>query len=100
MRKFSELGIKSSHRALIGDKVKIKHILNREILVWDFKIEKSKFSKNKSGMYLHLQIEFDGHKHIVFTGSDVLIDLIQQVPEDAFPFMTTIVQTGEYFEFT
>jgi len=100
MKNFSELGIKSSHRVLSGEKVKIRHILNRDILVWDYRIEKSKFPKNKSGMCLHLQIEFDGHKHVVFTGSDVLIDLIKQVPEDEFPFQTVIVQTGEYFEFT
>ena len=100
MKKFSELGIKSTQKRLTGEKIKISKILNREITVRDYRLETSKFGKNKSGKCLFLQIETEGQKHVVFTGSDVLIDLIQQVPADQFPFTTTIVKEGESFEFT
>lgn len=85
---------------MVGDKIKIAKVLNREITVHDFRLEDSKFDKNKSGKCLHLQISITGEKHVVFTGSDVLIDLIQQVPKSEFPFTTIIVKEGEHFEFT
>jgi hypothetical protein len=47
-----------------------------------------------------LQIEVDNEKHVVFTGSDVLINIIKQIGEEDFPFQTTIVKSGEHFEFT
>ena len=49
MKKFSELGIKPPEIGFIGEKIKISKILNREIIVQDFKIDKSKYPKNKSG---------------------------------------------------
>jgi hypothetical protein len=39
-------------------------------------------------------------KYVIFTGSDVLIDQIKQVPEGEYPFVTTIVKTMKYYEFT
>lgn len=100
MNRFSDLGIKPTQKRLVGDKIKIAKILNREILVRDYRLEESKYGKNRSGKCLYLQIEIEGTKHIVFTGSDVLIDLIQQVPKEKLPFFTTIVKEGECFEFS
>ncbi len=99
MRKFSDLGIKTEVR-MTGSKINITRIMNREISVLDYKIEDSKFPKNKSGKCLFLQIEFDGEKRVVFTGSDVLISQIRQVPHENLPFTATIVKNSEYFEFT
>lgn len=99
MKKFKDLNIENTVH-LVGDKISIEKILNREIIVHCFKIVDSKFSKNKSGKCLNLQIEIAGIKHVVFTGSDVLIDQIKQVPEADFPFTATIVKTMKYFEFT
>jgi hypothetical protein len=99
MKKFSDMAIPISNR-LIGDKMKINKILNREIIVHSFRIENSKYSKNKSGKCLFLQIEFEQVKYVVFTGSDVLLDQIQLVKDDDFPFITTIIKNQEYFEFS
>ena len=99
MNLFSEFKITSSRVAFTGDKIKIDRILNREIVVIDFKIEKSKFEK-ASGKCLHLQIEYNNNKHVVFTGSIGLIGQIEQVPIDKFPFKTTIVKENDRFEFT
>lgn len=99
MKKFSELGVTAKPKCFIGEKIKVSKILNKEITVIDYKIMDSKF-EGKSGKCLHLQIEINNEKHIVFTGSTILMDMIQEVSKDNFPFITTIVNTNEYLEFT
>ena len=99
MKKFSELGIKVPADTLTGDKIKINKILNKEIKVINYKIDDSKFQKNKSGKCLVLQIEVDNEKRIVFTGSDILIKMIQQVNKEDMPFICMIIKEGEHFEF-
>ncbi len=99
MKNFSQLNIKQASGTLVGDKIKISKILNRECIIHAFKIEVSKYPKNKSGKCLYLQIEIENVKHVVFTGSDVLINTITQVPAEEFPFVATIVKEGEHFEF-
>lgn len=98
MTKFSDLGIKPKVNTFIGDKLKISRILNTDITVLDFKIEAS---KQKAGTeYMTLQIEKQGNKNVVFTGSNVLMQQIKQVPKDNFPFTTVIIGDNEYYEFT
>lgn len=100
MKKFSEMGIKPNCSAMLGEKIKINKVLNRTITILSFKIEESKYQKNKSGKCLYLQIECDSEKRIIFTGSDVLISMIQQVEKQDFSFETIIVKENEHFEFT
>ncbi len=99
MKAFSELGIKSPDNFFVGEKIKIAKILNRKIIVRNFKIEKSKYPKNKSGNVLTLQIEINNEDHILFTGSDFLINQINQIKEADMPFETIIEKSGEHFEF-
>lgn len=99
MKKFSELGVEGLKNLFVGDKIKIVKILNCEIIVHAYKIEDSKFPKNKSGKVLTLQIEIDSEKKIIFTGSDVLLSQIQQIKDEDFPFIATIVKNNEHFEF-
>jgi hypothetical protein len=99
MKKFRDMDIKAGDN-FVGDKIKIDKVLNREITVLKHKVETSKYPKNKSGKCLHLQIEIAGVKNVVFTGSDVLISQIQQVAEGDFPFSTTIIKSGDHFEFS
>jgi len=100
MRKFSELGIENKCNLFSGDKIKSSKILNREIIVLDYKIEDSKYPKNKTGKCLHLQIEIDKVKYVVFTGSEVLINTIQMITKDQLPFSTTIIKNGECYMFS
>jgi hypothetical protein len=96
MKRFSDMGIAPELKGFVGDKIKLERILNREIIVHAFKIEESKFK----GSCLHMQIELKGEKHVVFTGSTVLMNIIKQVPAADFPFTATIIKTNDYFEFT
>lgn len=99
MKKFSDFGIKPLTKNFTGDKIKIDRILNKQIIVVDYRIQNSKFEKGH-GKRLDLQIAIDGANRVVFTSSSVLMELIQQVPKENFPFTTTIVRDNERFEFT
>lgn len=98
MRKFSDFNIKVAKR-FVGDKIKISRVLNMPIVVNNYKIDDSKYPKNKSGKCLTLQIEFNEESRVLFTGSDVLIEQIKHIDESNLPFSTTIIKNGESFEF-
>lgn len=98
MNAFKDFNIKPSIVSFTGDKIKIDRIINVPIKVIDFKIEASK--QKEGTKLLTLQIEKNGIKHVVFTGSKVLTQQVQEVPKDKFPFTTTIIKDNEYFEFS
>jgi len=101
MNSFKQFEIKEPSIGFEGDKIKMSKILNKEIIIHDFKIEDSKvFPDRGTGKCLHLQISFNNEKHIIFTSSRGLIETIQQVPKSGFPFSTTIIQESEKFIFT
>jgi len=101
MNTFSQFKITLSSKGFEGDKIKMSKILNREIVVHHFKIEDSKVFREKgSGKCLCLQISLNDEKHIVFTSSTGLIEVIKQVPEDGFPFATTIVDENDRYKFS
>lgn len=63
-------------------------------------IAESKYSKNKSGKYLTLQfIDEAGERHVLFTGSDVLIEQLLKY-EDEIPFVATIKRVDRYYILT
>lgn len=98
MKKFKDLGIQAQeNNQFTGEKIKMSKILNREITVHHFKIEPSKFNKGKC---LFMQISLNKTKHVVFTGSNYLMDIISKIAEKDFPFTTTIVEDNERFNFT
>lgn len=98
MNSFKDLNIKPISTAFVGEKVRMNKILNTEIIVHDYKIKDSE--KKPGTKYLTLQISRKGEKEIVFTGSKTLMDMIEQVPKDKFPFVTTISQEDQMFQFT
>jgi len=100
MKKFSDFNIKPVAQGLQGDKIKIERILNCEIIVEKYKIEDSKFSDKGNGKCLYLQILKGTTQHVVFSGSGALMEIIKQVPEDAFPFKTTIIKNNDRLEFS
>lgn len=99
MNQFKNFGIKVNTKGLEGDKIKIERVLNRDITVQAYKIVTSKFSDKGNGRCLHLQILMGEMQYVVFSGSGVLMELIEQVPKDKFPFTTRIVQENKRLEF-
>lgn len=100
MNAFSDFKITTSQKAFTGDKIDIDRIMNKEIVVADYKVEPSKFTNKGSGQCLTLQIEYDNSKRVVFTGSSNLIKQIEQVPKEKFPFKATIIKENKTFQFT
>jgi Tat protein secretion system quality control protein TatD with DNase activity len=103
MNRFSQFNIKPVAKGFEGNKIKMARIINREIVVHAFRIEDSKvaaFREKGAGKCLHLQISFNDEMHVVFTSATGLIEVIQQVPENKFPFTTTIVEENDRYKFT
>lgn len=93
MHKFSDFAKETS---LEGDKIGISSILNKEITVTKYRVMKS---KHTDGDCLELQIELDGRKRVLFTGSSVLLSQAKEY-ESEMPFLTTIKKIDKYYSFT
>lgn len=98
MNNFKDFNIKPRVNSFVGEKIQVQKLFNLSIKVLAYKIEPSKQKKDTE--LLTLQIEKSGEKRIVFTGSTVMIDQIKRVPDDKFPFVTTIRGDNDYYEFT
>lgn len=83
---------------LEGCKMKLDEVVNREITVTDYRIKDSRYKKESAPRCLTLQFEFEGKKHILFTGSNVLIDQIDKYKAE-IPFITTIKKIDKYYTF-
>lgn len=82
--------------ALEGDKVPIDSILNKELIVNGFRIGKTKYCHGGSNQCLTLEVVIDGLKHVVFSGSGVLIEQMTKYGEN-IPFIATIVKINKYY---
>ncbi len=96
MQRFSDFS--NEETQLEGDKYKIDDILNKEIIIINFRISKSKFNKNESGKYVTVQFKFEesDNLHIVFTGSDVLKKQLEKYG-DNMPFIAIIKKINTYY---
>ncbi len=82
---------------LPGTKMRLDQILNREILVTDFRIMKSKHHPGQD--CLQFQYLLDDTVCVSFTGSAVLMDQISSVG-DNIPFNATVVKIDRYYSFS
>lgn len=84
---------------LDGAKMKIEDVLNREILVIGSKIRSSRYGKDAAPRCLTLQFELDGRRHILFTGSSILIEQMEKYSGET-PFLTVIKKIDKYYTFS
>lgn len=96
MKDFKDLGLKTEIKTFAGEKIKVKKILNIVIVLLDYEIKDSKYD----GKCLYIQIQKGDTKHVVFTASKYLMQIIQQIDKKDFPIKTTIVEIDERYEFT
>lgn len=87
------------HVPLEGAKLKIADILNKEITVIGFRVKDSKFSKTNQTTCLTIQFMLGDERHVVFTGSQVLLDQCKSY-EAEIPFLATVKRIDKYFTFT
>jgi hypothetical protein len=78
---------------LDGEKLKIVDIINKEILILNFNIRKSKI---KEGNYVIIQFELDDEKHVVFTTATRLMKKLERHKEK-MPYHVTIIRKYKYY---
>jgi len=95
MNKFSDFAAEETQ--LDGEKEKVDNILDKEIIIKNFRLQNSKF-KNKSGQYATVQFckGKENKTFIFFTGSDVLVDQLQRYKEK-LPFAVIIKKINRYY---
>lgn len=97
MKNFSDFKIKPVIENFVGEKIATSKLLDKEIVIKDYKVLPSKFADR--GERLDIQIEYKDEDRIVFTGGKYLIQTIQQIAKEDFPFKTKIIKNGEHLEF-
>lgn len=95
MNRFSDF----STEQLIGEKISIDKILNKEIKVLAFRLKNSKIEKGSTYAQIQIQIELHGELRVIFTNSTVLKEQLQRYKEH-LPFCTTIIKNNKYFSFS
>lgn len=100
MNSFADLNITPQYNNFQGNKIDIDDLLNREIIVHDFKIGPSKFKDRGDKECLTLQITVNNEMRVVFCGSTYLMQTIKLIPKNKFPFTTTIVKKNKCHQFT
>ena len=97
MQRFSEFA--QEDQPLEGDKRRIDDLLNVELAVVGERIRDSKYKDEGRRRYMTLQVEIEGGKYVIFTGSEVLIRQIEKY-RDYIPFIATIVKVDRYYTFS
>ncbi len=88
--------IKTAKTLFIGDKISVPKILGKKITIfWPYKINDSKWIESGNGKCLTAQIELNGNKRIIFTSAVGLQKTIETLPEESFPFTTTIIMEDD-----
>ena len=103
---FSQFKVASN--TMDGKKVEINDVLNKEIVVTNFKVSPSKHYKNKGdGTYTRIQFYYlddeTEEKMVLFTGSSVLKEQLEGIMEetgDTPKFRATITKIADYYTFS
>lgn len=80
-----------------GNKKHLDEIINREIMVIDYRIRRS--IQRDGTDCLQLQFLLNDEICVLFSGSSVLINQIKDCA-DKIPFVTTIVKIDRYYSFS
>lgn len=78
---------------LDGEKKKIIEILNKEILILNFRIQKSKI---KDGDYMIIQFELNDKKYVMFTTAGRVMKKLER-HKDKMPYHATVIQKYKYY---
>ena len=89
-----------AQQGFTGNKIDMDDLIGREIIVHDYRITDSKYQGKGSGKCLHLQVEIDGKKRVAFNGSTGLMNTLEQIDKEKFPFTTTIIKENKRYCFT
>lgn len=96
MHRFSEFAA-DDEKPLDGEKVRIDSILNKEIVICAFNVKMSKYKDHgdKCATVQFYEVT-DERKRIFFTGSGVVISMLEKY-KDEVPFITTVKKVDRYY---
>jgi hypothetical protein len=101
VHKFSDFAA-DDEMPIEGEKVRIEAILNKSIVITKCKIRNSKYKKDNCDRCASVQfyeVETPSRKEMFFTGSNVIIDLLEKYG-DKIPFETVIKKIDKYYTLT
>lgn len=90
MKDFGEFNIRLETEGFVGDKISINQVLNLPVVIEKYKTGPSKF-ENKSTR-LDMQLLVNSKRRVLFISSKSLIEMIEKVPKNGFPFRAKIIQ--------
>ena len=96
-KRFSEFA--QEEPCMDGEKVKLKDIVGKEILIKAFRIRTSKYKKSNSEQCLTIQFEQNEQNFVFFTRSAILMEQIEKYKKE-LPFFTIIKQVDKYYTFS
>lgn len=97
MKRFSDFA--TTNITITGDKIKIDDVIGKEIEVVGYKIMDSKYNRHGNDKVLTLQFKLDGEEKILFTGSKVLMEQVEQYKNE-MPYLATIQKINKFYTFT
>lgn len=100
MKLFKDLGVTVDAAPMTGEKIKINKVLNKQVEVVDFELNTSKFNQERSKKCLKLQIRYEDELRVIFTGSSMLVNAMSHIKKEDLPFLTTIVESNGFYQFT
>lgn len=95
IQKFSDFS--EENQNLVGEKLPIRKIFDKEVIVKAYRVMDSKAVPGKS--CAQIQVDMDGKDYVVFTTSTVILRQLNQYA-DKMPFSTTVCCMGRYHTFT
>lgn len=105
---FSDFSI--SKKNLSGDRIDIKEVMGKDIVVTGYKSSKSKFYHQKGNdEYTRIQFYFcdddTKERRVIFTSSNILIEQLMDIEEELesrgmdFLFKTKVTRVSNYYSF-
>jgi len=91
MKRFNDFA--DDERPLDGNKIGIGDVVNKEITILAYKINDSKYEREKCTT---VQFEIEGQRRVLFTGSTILAKQLEKY-EKELPFIATIRRINKYY---
>lgn len=100
IKSFKSLNVPLPSIGFEGTKIDIQDVIDRDIILHDFRIEDSKYPKVGKEKCLWLQIAIGEIKYVTFTPTLTLMRQITQIDKNQFPVTTKIIRAGKRLEFS
>lgn len=100
IKSFKSLNVPLPSIGFEGTKIDIQNLIDRDIVLHDFKIQDSKFPKPGKEKCLHLQVAIGEIKYVSFTPTIRLIKQVAGIEKEQLPITTKIIRAGKSLQFS